>query len=328
MRAFLALRGFSVLAAALATMSFGGAAAFARGPRHGADLIVASAKLETGPRPPYLVEFPNGKARAQHVDVIVTIRNVGDRAAAPSLGRATLEAHGHVLEDEVFHLGRLKARKSANGSVSFFNPAVRLGQLKVYVSPNWNFHVPEKKVSNNRHLAAEIPVIAHQWDATLWSAHSSQQFGLLNLDDFESARPGFFFRFDHFEDSTNRFIYDAYGAFVDNTNYENPGCIGSGSGTAAHAPWSSPSLLGISYDLTKYFATLDMSGQDQFKFDITCNPGGKSTTSAKFFDPLTYAGHNGPVSMSPTDTKLLGSGTVAHGIGTVSHHWIFAAKAQ
>ena len=50
-------------------------------------------------------------------------------------------------------------------------------------------------------------------------------------------------------------------------------------------------------------------------------------TSAKFFDPLTYANHVGAVSMSPSDTKLRGSGTLVRGVGTISHHWIFTANA-
>ena len=70
-----------------------------------------------------------------------------------------------------------------------------------------------------------------------------------------------------------------------------------------------------------------MSGEDRFTFTITCNPGGQRATSAKFFDPLTYVNHVGPVSMSPSDTKLRGSGTLVRGPGWISHHWIFTANA-
>jgi DNA-binding transcriptional LysR family regulator len=45
----------------------------------------------------------------------------------------------------------------------------------------------------------------------------------------------------------------------------------------------------MSYDLTRYVASLDMSSEDPFTFTITCNPGGQRSASAKFFDPLTYA---------------------------------------
>jgi hypothetical protein len=327
MMGLLARPGFRMLAAALATLSFSAPSAVARAHRHGADLIVTEAKVETGPNPPYLVASPNGRAQAQHVEVTLAITNVGDRAAARSLGRVTLEGRGSELDDSVFKVGRLAAGKSHKDFLAAFNPEVRLGPLKVYVTPNWNFHVPETHYANNRHLVAEIPVIANRWNASLWSAHGVQQFGLLKLDDSETADSGFFFRFDHFDAPTSRFIYDAYGAFTDNTSYENPACIGSGSGTALHSPWSSPSSLGISYDLTQYDASLDMSGEDRFTFKITCNPGGQTSTSAKFFDPLTYANHVGPVSMSPSDTKLRGSGTLVRGASTISHHWIFTANA-
>ena len=229
------------LAAAVATLSFGAATAVARAPRHGADLIVTAASAETGPKPPYLVEYPNGRAQAQHVELTVTIKNVGDRAASPSLGRVTLEARGSVLDDSVFSVGRLAAGKSHSDFLAAFNPEVRVGMLQVYVTPNWNFHVPETHVANNRHLAGEIPVVANRWNAALWSAHSVGEYGLVKLDDTETAESGFFFRFDHFDEPTSRFVYDAYGAFTDNTSYESPACIGSGSGTASHSPWSSPS---------------------------------------------------------------------------------------
>ncbi len=314
-----------LLSSVLAMLAFGATSAPAKANKHGADLIVTAASVETGPSPPYLVESPNGKAQAQHVDVAVTIRNVGDRAIPVSLGRLTLESDGHVLDDEVFKIAALDAKKSDHGSVGIFNPQVRLGKLRVVVTPNWNFHVPETHYANNRDVADIIPVIAKQWNVTVWSEHSLASFGLVDLDDTETAQPGFFFRFDHFAGSPDRFVYDATGTFVDNTHYDNPSCTGSGSGTASHSPWQDPSGLDMSYGLTRYNASLDMSSEDQFKFNITCNPGGQSTTSAKFFDPLTYPSGGGVPSMSPSDKKVSGSGSITRPGGTVTHIWLFKA---
>jgi hypothetical protein len=67
---------------------------------------------------------------------------------------------------------------------------------------------------------------------------------LLKLDDSETADSGFFFLFDHFDESTSRFVYNAYGTFTDNTSFDNPACIGSGAGTASHLPWSSERPIG------------------------------------------------------------------------------------
>jgi hypothetical protein len=160
---------------------------------------------------------------------------------------------------------------------------------------------------------------------TIWSAHSVASFGLVDLDDTETEQSGFFFRFDHFAASPDRFVYDANGSFVDNTHYDNPACTGSGSGTASHSPWRDPSGLDMSYGLTRYNASLDMSSEDQFTFNITCNPGGQSTTSAKFFDPLTYPSGGGVPSMSPSDKQVSGSGSISRTGGTVTHTWLFKA---
>jgi hypothetical protein len=319
---------FRILAAVIATLSLHATSAVARAHRHGADLVVTEASVETAPDPPYLVESPDGRARDQHVDITVSIRNEGDRAADPSLGRVTLEANGSVVHDDVFDVGRLAPRKSHKVFLAELSPEVRLGLLKVYVTPNWNFHVPETRVANNRHLAAEIPVIANRWNVSQWAAESVEQIGLLKLDDDETAAPGFYFLFDHFDEPTKRFMYHAFGTFTDHTSYENPACIGSGSGSTSHSPWSSPSGLGISYDLTRYFATLDMSSEDRFTFTITCNPGGQRSTSAKFFDPLTYENSGGTASMSPSDLKLRGSGNIIKQFGKVDHFWIFKADAR
>ena len=116
-------------------------------------------------------------------------------------------------------------------------------------------------------------MIANRWDASLWSAHSVQQFGLLKLDDSETARSGFFFRFDHVDESPRRFIYDAYGTFTDNTSYENPACIGSGSGSASHSPWPSPSSLAISYDLTQVSGPLQSVATAKQPGSIPTEPG-------------------------------------------------------
>ena len=57
-----------------------------------------------------------------------------------------------MLDDSVFSVGRLAAGKSHKDFLAAFNPEVRLGPLKVYVTPNWNFQVPETHCTNNRHL--------------------------------------------------------------------------------------------------------------------------------------------------------------------------------
>lgn len=323
-----ARRGVRTLAAAIATLSLcaTSAAARPRPHRHGADLIVTAASVETAPDPPYLVESPNGRADAQHVNITVTVKNAGDRGADPSIGRVTFESGGSVVHDSVFDIGKLKPGKSRTDFISVLNPEVRLGLLKVVVTPNWNFHVPETHYVNNRHPAAEIPVIAHRWDVKQWAANSVAQSGLLKLDDSETADAGFTFLFDHFDESTKRFIYKANGTFTDHTSYENPACIGSGSGSTSHSPWPSPSALAFSYDLTHYLASLDMSGEDRFSFTITCNPGGARTTTAKFFDPLTFEGAGGPVSMSPSQKKLRGSGRIIKQFGEITHYWIFTAN--
>ncbi len=315
------------LLAVLMTFSLGVASAAARTPKHGADLVVTDASVDTGTSKPYLVVYPNGRAKDQHVDVTFTVENVGDRAAAANLGRVTLESQGHVLADDVFDIHRLgPGKKERFPLIALFHPEARVGPLHVYVKPNWNFHVVERRYANNHHLVDEIPVVANRWNVRQWTAHSISDFGLVRLDDNEIAQPDFFLQFDQLED--NRFVYRAYGAFVDHTNYDSPSCVGSGSGTASHSPWSSDSAFEISYGLTRYGANIDMSGEDTFKFTITCNPGGARTTSAKFFDTLTNNGRTGAPAMSPTDRKVSGSGTLGKGLsGTVSHHWIFAADA-
>jgi hypothetical protein len=80
-------------------------------------------------------------------------------------------------------------------------------------------------------------------------------------------------------------------------------------------------------DLIVTNASVD-TGTSSFKFSITCNPLGKTTTSAKFFDALTYNSRTGAPASSTTDRKVQGSGTAAKGLsGSVTHHWIFAADA-
>jgi hypothetical protein len=294
--------------------------------RHGADLIVTRIKVDAG-TPPYLVEEHDGTT--QDFEATVTVKNVGDRSAGRSLTKVTLEGGplSRVLGEAVYPVGRLAPGKSQRVTLSTSNIKVRLGLLKVYAKANYNLHVPERRYTNNRLLGAAIPVIARTWKVVNFSAHNLSTAGVYTVDDTERNQPGFYFKYDHFDTSRDRFVYGAWGAVTDNVSVRGNGCSGSGTKTTGHNPWSFPSDLEISYDLTEYLATLDTSAEPGFSYDITCE-GLPLSWGSSFFNVLTYAGRPGPVSMSPLDKTLSGSGAIQNAFSTVTHAWHFEADVR
>jgi hypothetical protein len=285
------------------------------------DLVVSRLIIHGLGHNPYLVVPTSG--HVPDIRVTVVTRNVGGATAPPSVTSVVLLDNRHrlkaVSDFDLIRVGALAPGQAQTNVAVLKHVKPHLGLVRVQADADFDFSVSETRQSNDRRTSPPIPVIARTWDVMTLTAHFSGAVGITVQDS--KADTGFFFRFKSFNVHLGRFTYTATGRVTATATFAEPGCSGTGSTSAGHAPWPvATSSFNLSFGLDHYAGAVAASNEPTFNVPVTCEGGQTFNYAAKMLD-LRLA----PVVLYPYSTQISGMTSVSQPLGLLTYEWYLKA---
>jgi CARDB len=320
-------RGFkkqTALAAALACLA-AALAMLAAAPALGAgtrpDLVITKVKVEGLGRDPYLAIGPSGEA--QRFIVRVTAANRGKAASGrfKIIVKATPGPSEHAQPGWKVGVGPLKPGRSATRSVIVEGYKPHLGFSTVKAEADGTHRVKESKEANNTRHGTRLPVVARNWDVTLFDTFAGVLIPLPQKHTTEDV--DLYFRLAGFDERKGDFEYKAIGSVRDTASEEGT-CNWHGERTADLNPWPDGELL-ITRSLNSYSAVVEEPEGEALSYpvQVSCLGGFTYETQIKFQNLETFVGLRRFPSMKPTDRSLQGR-TEDRETNTIFNWWFKA----
>jgi hypothetical protein len=254
----------------------------------GPDLVVSDIDTSLLASPPFFIEESDGSIQNNKIDVTVT--NRGDRDIGPTklLVRLKQGPARHLVAKTIVAVRGIGAKKRRRVTVTidrFVPPkAISLDPIQILANANYTGRVDELLFGNNLRTSHPIPVIAREWNVSLFSAHTVAtafvpNAGVGTLDIKNQTDPGFFWKYDHFDQANRTFVYAAHGGITETATLSGT-CFGTGSGSASHAAWPFPDTdFAIDYAQTHYNGTLFAKPETPFQVPPAPVHNGQSTAA-------------------------------------------------
>jgi CARDB len=315
------LTGVCLLALTAAfTLALGSSGRAAAQPKP--DLAVTSLIIEGLGHNPYLVVPQSGQV--PNITVKVTTRNVGRAQAPESSTLVVLEGeriHGSAFQSQfsLQHVHELAPGKSQTNTLTITDVKPHLGPTHMRAVADWNNTVTESNGQNNQRTSPMIPAIARTWDAERLTAHLIG--GRIVTQEDGKANLGLFFRFNHLDVGAGIFYYRVTGSVSESATYKIGPCSGQGADSVGHAPWSSNSFFGISFDVSKYLGVVKASAN---KINVSLNCEGHTTKLPVNMLDLRI-GSGAPVGMYKYSTLIKDVAEVTSNGSAIDYAWLLKA---
>jgi hypothetical protein len=146
--------------------------------------------------------------------------------------------------------------------------------------------------------------------------------GVGAIDIKNQTDPGFFWKYDHFDQANRTFVYAAHGGITETATLSGT-CFGTGSGSASHAAWPFPDTdFAIDYARRTTTGRCSRSPRRRSRSrPLQCTMANPPPLMQPWLDITTFGASFAPVSTPVGARTLKDNGTQL----TITYAWKFTA---